>query len=141
MFWQRLWQHWVHRPATGFRTRPATRSRARLMVEALEDRAVPASFTAATVPELIAGITAANLSPEADIITLAPGKTFTLTAVDNTDLFGATGLPVIAAEGGSLTIVGNGDVIERSTAKDTPAFRLLSVAAGASLTLQDLTLQ
>src|SRR5262249_40188018 len=60
---------------------------------------------------------------------------------NNTDNYGATGLPVIAAGGGSLTIVGNGDIIERSTAKGTPPFRLLSVASGASLTLQDLTLQ
>jgi hypothetical protein len=47
-------------------------------VESLEGRAVPASFTAATVPELIGAIDAANQSAEADAITLAPGKTFTL---------------------------------------------------------------
>jgi hypothetical protein len=39
-----------------------------------------------------------------------------------------------------LTIIGNGDTIQRSTAKGTPAFRLFDVA-GASLTLQNLTLQ
>lgn len=139
MFLQQLRQ-WLDRSATGSRTRPTPRPRARLMVEPLEVRTVPASFTAATVPELIAGITAANQSPEADTITLAPGKTFTLSEVNNTD-HGATGLPVIEAEGGSLTIVGNGDVIQRSTAKGTPAFRLLDVAFGATLTLQNLTLQ
>jgi len=58
--------------------------------------------------------------------------------VDNTT-DGATGLPVIAA-GDNLTIVGNGDTIGRSTASGTPAFRLLDVATGATLTLQGLTL-
>src|SRR5262249_13930867 len=52
----------------------------------------------------------------------------------------ATGLPSIAAND-NLTIVGNGDTIERSTATGTPAFRLFDVAAGASLALTDLTLQ
>jgi hypothetical protein len=110
-----------------------------LSVEPLEDRAVPANFTAASVPELIAAIDAANLNSEADTITLAPGTTFTLTEVNNTTNV-ATGLPVIMA-GENLTIVGNGDIIERSTAAGTPAFRLFDVAAGASLTLGDLTLQ
>ena len=53
---------------------------------------------------------------------------------------GAKGLPVIAAND-SLTIVGSGDTIERSTASGTPSFRLLDVAAGASLTLGSMTLQ
>src|SRR5262249_41463017 len=51
-----------------------------------------------------------------------------------------TGLPVIAAND-TLTIVGNGDTIQRSTAKGTPAFRLFDVANGASLTLGSLTVQ
>ena len=40
-----------------------------------------------------------------------------------------------------MTIVGNGDTIERSTAASTPDFRLLDVARGGSLTLENLTLQ
>src|SRR5262245_18796089 len=107
MFWQRLWQRWMDRSTKSSLTRLAPRRRARLLVESLEDRAVPASFTASTVADLIADVNAANLSAEADTITLAPGKTFTLTAVNNTDNYGATGLPVIAAAGGSLTILGN----------------------------------
>jgi hypothetical protein len=59
--------------------------------------------------------------------------------VDNTT-DGPTGLPVIAAND-NLTILGNGDTIARSTAAGTPAFRLLDVADGASLTLANLTLQ
>ena len=73
MFWQRLW-HLLDTPATGSRARSTPRSRVRLMVEPLEDRAVPASLTAATVPELMGAITAANQSPEADTITLAAGR-------------------------------------------------------------------
>jgi len=111
---------------------------ARLRLEQLNERTVPANFTAASAPELIADITAANLTPEADSITLVPGKTFKLTAVDNTT-YGATGLPVIAATE-DLTILGNGDTIARSTANGTPAFRLLDVAAGASLTLENMKL-
>jgi hypothetical protein len=67
------------------------------------------------------------------------GTAFLLTAVDNTTE-GATGLPIIAAND-SLTILGNGDTIARSTAPGTPAFRLFDVAAGASLALRNLTLQ
>jgi hypothetical protein len=137
MYWQRLWQ-WLNRATTGSQARPAPRRRARLTVELLEARAVPANFTAATVTDLIADINAANQTAEADTITLAPGKTFTLTAPAGST--GSAGLPNITATG-ALTIVGNGDVIERSTAKGTPAFNLINVALGASLTLQNLTLQ
>src|SRR5262245_37870910 len=112
----------------------------RLAVEVLEDRAVPANFTAANVAELIAAIDVANQTPEADQITLAPGKTFTLTEVNNSTR-GPTGLPDIAAEGGPLNIIGNGDVIERSKNPAAPAFRLIEVAPGASLTVEHLTLQ
>jgi hypothetical protein len=105
----------------------------------LEAREVPAFFTAAAVPELIAAIDAANLTPEADTITLVAGKTFTLTASNNITE-GANGTPVVTA-GSTIHIIGNGDVIERSSAIGTPAFRLFDVAAGGSLTLTNLTLQ
>src|SRR5262245_2855624 len=116
-----LWQRWFHRSVASHRGHPAPQRCARLGLECLEGREVPASFTAATVPELVANIDAANLTVEADTITLAPGKTFTLTAVNNGH---GRGLPVISASGGSLTIVGNGDVIERKAAKTTPKFGL-----------------
>ena len=76
-----------HRPARGKPVRP------RLSFEVLEDRTVPANFTAGSVSELIAAMDAANLTAEADTITLVAGKTFTLTAVNNT-AHGPTGLPV-----------------------------------------------
>jgi hypothetical protein len=100
---------------------------------------VPSNFNAASVSDLIADINAANLAGGANTITLVAGNTFTLAAADNgTD--GATGLPLIAAND-DLTIFGNGDTIERSTAKGTPAFRLFDVAGGASLRLENMTLQ
>jgi hypothetical protein len=105
-------------------------------MEQLEDRTVPSSFSAASVSDLIADINAANLAGGANSITLAPGALFTLTAADNTT-DGGNGLPVIAAND-NLTIIGNGDTIQRS---GTPAFRLFDVASGASLALANLMLQ
>src|SRR5262249_976642 len=101
----------------------------RLGSEQLEDRMVPANFTVATVSDLIADINAANQTGVADTITLVAGKTLTLTDVDNY-ANGPTGLPQITGKG-NLTIIGKGDIIERSTATGTPYFRLLDVAAGA----------
>jgi hypothetical protein len=86
-------------------------------------------------------ITAANQSAEADTISLAPGTTFTLKEAYGLSYYALTGLPPITAAGGSLAIVGNGDLIERSTAKKIPAFRLLTIEAGADLTLANVTLQ
>ncbi len=119
----------------------AAPKKARLVVERLDARALPSGYTAFTVSDLIKDINAANRAGGANTITLGAATTapYVLAAVNNsTD--GNTGLPVIAAND-KLTIVGNGDAIERSTASGTPAFRLFDVAAGASLTLQKLTLQ
>src|SRR5262249_44804301 len=120
----------------------ARRNRAspRLTVERLEDRPGPAAYPAADVPQLIQAIRDANATADADTITLAPGTTFSLTAVDNT-AHGATGLPTILAAGGDLTIVGNGDTIERKSGNGTPAFRLFDVAPGGALTLKNVTLR
>jgi hypothetical protein len=110
-------------------------------VEQLEDRMLPSTFYAATVGDLIADIRAANASGGLNsiVLTAPPTSPYVLTAVDNsTD--GPTGLPVTAAND-NLTIVGNGDTIQRSTAAGTPYFRLLDVASGGSLTLQNLTVQ
>jgi predicted outer membrane repeat protein len=109
----------------------------RLDLEQLEDRMLPSNYTAATVSDLIADINAANAAGGANSITLAKQTTFTLTQVNNTSDGSPTGLPVIAA-GDNLTIVGNNDTIQQSTAS---GLRLFDVASGASLTLQNLTLQ
>src|SRR6516164_3824850 len=128
MWLNRLWQRYGIQPAASRRSRPATPRRrgVGLRVKQLEDRTVPSSFTAGTVADLIADINAANTGGGSNTITLVAGTTFTLTAVDNTT-DGATGLPVIAAND-TLTIVGNGDTLQRSTASVTPAFRLFDVA-------------
>jgi hypothetical protein len=133
-------QRWPARTATLKRPPTPRRRGLRLTtLEQLEDRTVLSSFTAASVSDLIADINAANAAGGANSITLVAGTTFNLTAVNNTT-DGATGLPVIAS-GDNLTIVGNGDTIERSTVTGTPLFRLLDVAGGASLALTNLTLQ
>src|SRR5262245_48101144 len=139
MWLSKLYQRWLARTARVKRP-PAPRHRGlRLTLEQLEDRTVTSTFTAASVSDLIADINAANAAGGANTIALVAGTTFTLAAVNNsTD--GGNGLPVIAAND-NLSIVGNGDVIQRSTASGTPAFRLFKVASGASLALANMTLQ
>jgi hypothetical protein len=115
-------------------------------LEKLEERTLPSSYTAASVSALIADINAANKAGGSNTITLTAPTTspYVLTKVDNsTD--GPTGLPVISGGGNkgaadNLTIVGNGDTVERESS-GTPNFRLFDVASGGSLTLQNLTLQ
>jgi hypothetical protein len=119
---------------------PTKRRDVRLALELLEDRLVPTNYTAGNVNQLIADINAANQAGGSNTITLTAPTTspYVLTAVDNsTD--GANGLPVIAKYN-NLTIVGNGDTIERSL-DNVPSFRLFDVASGSSLTLENLTLQ
>src|SRR3954469_3064537 len=98
---------------------PRTSPSRRANVEALEDRVVLNSYTAANAAELATAIELANASHDANVITLtAPNSSpYELSAVSNGD--GATGLPVIAA-GNNLTIVGDGDTIGRSAVDGTP---------------------
>src|SRR6516225_4814267 len=134
------WLHWLtrgfphNRDGRTRRPRPPGPQRhgPRLTLEQLEDRTLPSSYTAASVSDLIADINAANKHGGSNTITLAANTPFTLTAVDNT-ADGATGLPLIKS-GDNLTILCDGDTIERSTAWGTPTFRLFDVANGGSLT-------
>jgi hypothetical protein len=101
------------------------------------------AYTAATAAQLIADINAADKSGGASTITLtAPSASpYVLSAVNN-NANGANGLPVIGTNKAvNLTIIGSGDLIERSQAAGTPAFRLFDVAGGSSLTLESVTLQ
>jgi hypothetical protein len=116
----------------------------RLTVEQLECRTLLSSYSAATASDLIADINAANRAGGSNTITLTAPTTspYVLTTVDNhTD--GPTGLPVIGTgkKADNLTIMGNGDTIQRSTSSGTPAFRLLDVASAGSLTLENLIVQ
>jgi hypothetical protein len=124
------------RPAA--RALVARRKSRRPRLEHLEDRRLLADYTAATVPELIASINAANASAEDDTITLA-APTFALTAPDNYEN-GTSVLPPIAANGG-LTINGNGATIELVSDLRSERFRLINVSSGAAATLNDLTLR
>jgi hypothetical protein len=99
-----------------------------------------AEFTCASgdVACLINAINQANANGEANRITLRRG-TYTLTVVDNGTFGNTNGLPVITSP---LTITGRGaetTIIERDTS--APFFRILSVAAAGTLTLQRLTLR
>src|SRR5262249_11607796 len=112
----------------------------------LEDRTALSNYTAANAQELIAAINQANAAGGENTITLtAPAATTYDLAVVNNTTDGPTGLPVISGGGrkpaDNLTIVGNGDVIERSAVAGTPDFRLFDVAGNASLTLVNVTLR
>ncbi len=113
----------------------------RLRLEALDHRWLPSGLpfpTAATVSQLIADINSADKTGGAFTINLKPGTTFDVKTVNNTTN-GANGLPVIGGtKAVDLTIVGNGDTIERVGSK---SFRLWDVAPRASLTLDRVALQ
>ena len=102
---------------------------------------VPCSGAGGGTAGLISAITTANAT-SGDTITLAAGCTYTLSAVDNF-WYGPNGLPPISS---SMTIVGNGAKIVRSSVASTPIFRFFYVSGGlsglpaGSLGLQDLTL-
>src|SRR5262245_41253914 len=98
----------LERRTNSHRSRP-TRMRLRPTLEQLEDRTVPSNFMAGTVSELIADINAANVAGGSNQITLIAGSAFKLNTV-----YDVAGLPVIAANN-NLTIIGNGDTIERET--------------------------
>ena len=137
-------------PAALTRGRKAVRPRAgfRPQLEALEDRRLMATHTSVSVRDLIADINAVNTAGGAHTIVLAPGTTFSLQTANNTN-GGPNGLPVIGAtKAVALTIVGNGDTIERvggftysKRGKPVNPFRLFNVAPGASLSLDRVTLK
>jgi hypothetical protein len=122
---------------SGSRATAARRAprRFRPRLEALEDRLLLTAYTAATAADLIADMNAANKTGGASTIALTAPATspYALSEV---------GLPAIGANGAvNLTIVGNDDTIERSAAAGTPAFGLLGVTRGSSLTLESVTLE
>ena len=113
----------------------------RLLVEALEDRAVPATFAVSTLADsgdgsLRAAVTLANAAPDADTIVFdgaAVGGTITLATVGGTQ-FGPNALEVTSP----ITITGGGETIARGGA--VPNFRLFYVSPTGNLSLSNLTL-
>ncbi|MCA9913772.1 MAG: hypothetical protein KC496_10505, partial [Anaerolineae bacterium] len=76
-----------------------------------------------------------TLENKIDVINLAPGCTYTYSAIDNSNTYGANALPLIDYP---VVINGNGATIERDPG--APQFRLFFVNSGGDLTLNDLTL-
>ena len=101
-----------------------------------------ATFTVANgdVTGLIAAINAANTNGQNDTITLAENGTYTLTTLDNYDLYGGkNGLPAITGDNGhTLTINGRNSILWRSIAAGTPEFRILAVEFDARVVVLDL---
>jgi hypothetical protein len=97
-------------------------------------------YSVTNVAGLISAIDAANQNADPDTIVLAAGTSFVLTDVNSSTAHGSTGLPIISGTG-KLTIIGNGSIIERSAAADTPAFRLIDVDTAGLLALENLTLR
>jgi uncharacterized repeat protein (TIGR01451 family) len=83
---------------------------------------------------LIGAITNAN-SSGGDTLDLSAGCTYTLTSGPYSDGVGPDGLPIITS---AITIHGNGATITRDTS--APAFRLIEMGGGSSLTADHLTL-
>ncbi len=110
-----------------------------MLLDHLEGRALLASYTAPTVSALIADIGSANAAGGANTITLtAPTTSPYLFTAANNGTNGENFLPVIAAND-NLTIVGNGDTLQ--PAPRHASIRFFDVSAGASLALQNLTLE
>ncbi len=101
---------------------------------------------------LISAINQANATIEDDTISLAAGSTYALNSVNNTittvkhtpfgdfSFTSGNGLPAIANQSiaGTLTIQGNGAIIERNSADD---FRIFHINTGGNLILDRLTVQ
>ncbi|HEV8069402.1 MAG TPA: hypothetical protein VGP76_16805, partial [Planctomycetaceae bacterium] len=113
----------------------------RLYVEALENRLCLSAFNAATTAALIADIHSANTNgAAANTINLTGSGPYSLTAVNN-NTNGPNGLPVIGSTVAStLTINGNGDIIENGSGL---AMRFFEIApgSGGSLVLKNIELQ
>jgi hypothetical protein len=139
--WLRTWKRSDLSQRRRVREAPRQRPSLRPRLEVLEERTLLSS----SVSALVADINAANQAGGSNTINLTPNTIFDLTAVNNTTN-GANGLPVISGgdrklAADNLTIVGNGDTIQRDTTSGMPAFRLFDVAQGASLTLENVKLQ
>src|SRR6266550_5583374 len=101
--------------------------------------ATPVVTGAAPVPcnaaALVTALAAVSGTGQSGTVTLTAGCTYTMTAVDNT-ADGPNAFPDIL---GSVTLVGNGATITRSTAGGTPDFRFFTVDDTGSLDVSNVT--
>ncbi len=127
----------AYRRATSRQLSRCRLRRTRLNLEALEDRTL-LNNPVSTTDGLIAAINTANTAGGATTITLQAGTEFNFTMANNST-HGSNALPVInvANNNTQITIIGNGDVIERTGSN---ASRFFDVASGGSLNLQNLIL-
>src|SRR5271166_1811531 len=119
--WRRRWFGKVGVSARRAGAPGKRRPTVRPMLEVLEDRTNPTTFTLGNgdVAGLIGAIQTANGDGQADTIVLASNGTYQLTAANNTTN-GGNGLPVITSS--NLTIQGSGATIERNTTIVGPKF-------------------
>lgn len=107
---------------------------------ALPARADTFNVGAGDVAGLKGAIVVANVNGVDDIINLAGGADYPIGNFDNS-VNGFNGLPVIRPDSGhQLTINGNSSTIRRDLGGAVPNFRLIYVAAGSQLTLNNLGL-
>lgn len=88
-----------------------------------------------SVTDLINAINVANIDVDHTTINLDPGCDYVLTAIDNSDLYGDNGLPIVSTP---ITINGNNAAISRGGA--APDFRIFFVGDSGDLVLNDLSL-
>ncbi|MDD2724409.1 MAG: right-handed parallel beta-helix repeat-containing protein [Methylovulum sp.] len=81
------------------------------------------------------GVGGCPAGSSADILRLKANQTYTLNTVNNLNQ-GPNGLPSITSK---ITVNGNGAVIKRSNAADTPSFRLFRIGNNGNLILNNLT--
>jgi CSLREA domain-containing protein len=111
-----------------------------LSVPLVAVRAAVFDIASGDIDGLKAAIATTNTNNEDDTINLAPAGTYLFSKPEsNNNNFNA--VPIIAADGGHrVTINGNGALITRSTADNTPAFRFFQISAGAVLIFNTVTL-
>jgi hypothetical protein len=131
---------WLRKAASKPRTSRGANSTFRPRLEVLEGRALPSTYYAATAADLIADINAANAAGGANTIVLtapitAPYDVSGLVISGGVKKkIAADNLTILTGNGSSSP--GFGDIIDASRHG-----RLFNVAAGASLTLKNVTLQ
>ena len=98
--------------------------------------------TVTNVTQLVGDINYANTVGGTFAINPQPNTTFDLITYNGSDSAGADMLPIIGGpKAVNLTILGNGDTLQRDPTNALYEIRLLEVGSGSSLTLDNMTLQ